>query len=148
MNLADIVEYHARIVRAAKKARLASDDGRACNTRTCPPSYYPSVSSGSDSDVSVKIKRSPLPLSIKNSKSPKAPGGWIGRRPDRRLSLPSRETTTAFAKPGIPYPPTEGTSVFPSRTMSQSSPVITKEEGENCKSINNVRTWACHYASH
>lgn len=58
IDVASIVEYHARIVCAARKARLASDDGRARNTKACRPLYSTRTSSESDSEVGVRNRPS------------------------------------------------------------------------------------------
>jgi hypothetical protein len=144
-DLASIIEYHARVVRAAKKARLAFDDGRARNTRTCRPLDSPWISSDSDSEVSFKRQPSPPPPLPPPPLSTKISGG-----PPPPVNLPPpKETAIVFTAPGHAWSSADRTTLLPTQSTSPSPadlrypsppPIIVEVEGDNNKSINNVRT--------
>jgi hypothetical protein len=148
VDLAGIVEYHARIVCAAKKVRLATDDGRARNNRLSRPVLSPWISSESESEVSIKRAPSPVP-----PPAPSPPAASTrprqGPPPPPVCWLPPRERTTVFTAPCLPIPSAAGTALLPPEPVSSSStglhcssppPAIVEVVGENDKSMNSVRT--------
>jgi hypothetical protein len=133
VDLASIVDYHTRIVRAARKLSIASGDGLARHTKSNLPLYSPYVSSDSDSDVSIRRGPPPPPPFIKRSGPPPPPPGWKPFVPPPKEFVP--------AAPDPPCPPDSGLpSVFShSLPSSPPPPQIVELEGETGKPAQNVR---------
>jgi hypothetical protein len=136
VDLASIVDYHARIVRAACKLSIASGDGLARHAKSGPPFYSLHISSDSDSDSDVSSRRGPPPC-FRRSGPPPPPPGW-GPFIPLPASPPKEFVLTA---PGAPSPPDSGLpSVFShSLPGPPLPPQIIELEGETDKSAQNVR---------
>lgn len=136
MDLASIVDYHTRIVRAAQKIRIASSDGLARHTKSGLPLYSPWISSDSDSDVS--IRRGPPPRPVGLSVPPPPPKEWKPYVPP--LAPPPKETTVLTAANPLCPPKSSLQWVFShSPPRSPSPPRIVELGGEIDKSAKNVR---------
>jgi hypothetical protein len=136
VDLASIVDYHTRIVRAARKLNIASGDGMALHGKSGLPLYSPYISSDSDSDVSNRrgpppcVKRRPGP-------PPPPPPGWKPYVPPP--CPPQREFV--IVEPKAPVPPDSGLPAVFSHNLPGPIPPqqIVELEGETDKSAQNVR---------